>query len=59
MAPPRLSADEVATYREQGLVVPRWRLPRERLAALRAALDRVIADNPGVRPEQLISAQPD
>ena len=56
MSPPGLDADEIDAYREQGVVVPRWRLPPDRLAGLRAALDQVIADNPGVRPEQLISA---
>jgi len=56
MSQPSLSADEIAAYREQGVVVPGWRLPPDRLACLREALDRVIADNPGVRPEQLISA---
>ena len=56
MRPPGLDADEIDAYREQGVVVPRWRLPPGRLAGLREALDQVIADNPGVRPEQLISA---
>jgi phytanoyl-CoA dioxygenase PhyH len=56
MSPPGLDADEIDAYREQGVVVPRWRLSPARLAGLRAALDQVIADNPGVRPEQLISA---
>jgi ectoine hydroxylase-related dioxygenase (phytanoyl-CoA dioxygenase family) len=56
MPQPGLDADEIDAYREQGVVVPRWRLPPDRLAGLRAALDQVIADNPGVRPEQLISA---
>jgi len=56
LSQPSLSADEIAAYREQGVVVPGWRLPPDRLACLREALDRVIADNPGVRPEQLISA---
>jgi hypothetical protein len=51
-----LRADELATYRRDGLLVPDYRLPDAQLQRLREALDRLIADNPGVRPEQLISA---
>jgi ectoine hydroxylase-related dioxygenase (phytanoyl-CoA dioxygenase family) len=54
--PAHLTEAEVAAYRERGIVVPGWRLPAERLARLRAALERVIAANPGLRPETLISA---
>ncbi len=53
---PRLSANEVAAYRRDGYVIPRWRLSAAKLSVLRAALDRLIADNPEIRPEQLISA---
>lgn len=53
---PSLTPEELQTYRRDGLVVPAYRLPPAQLAAMRAALDRLIADNPGVRPEQLISA---
>ncbi|MCC7048213.1 MAG: phytanoyl-CoA dioxygenase family protein [Alphaproteobacteria bacterium] len=52
----RLSPGEVARYRAEGYVVPRWRLPPAKLAFLRAALDRLLADNPTIRPEKLISA---
>jgi hypothetical protein len=52
----RLTPDELETYRRDGLVIPSSRLPDAQLASLRAALDRLIAANPGVRPEQLISA---
>lgn len=51
-----LSPDEIARYRADGYVVPRLRLPAARVDALREALDRLIADNPGVRPERLVSA---
>ncbi|MEM7544825.1 MAG: phytanoyl-CoA dioxygenase family protein [Pseudomonadota bacterium] len=50
-----LTAEEVETYRRDGIVVPSFRLPQARMNALVAELDRVIADNPGVRPEKLIS----
>ena len=52
----RLSAVEVAQYRELGYVVPGFRLPPGRVAAMRDALDALIRDNPGVRPEKLVSA---
>lgn len=50
-----LNDDELAQYREQGFVVPRFRLSAERVGILREALDRVIQDNPDTRPEQLVS----
>ncbi len=52
--PQRLGADELATYREQGLVIPQYRLPPAQLATMRAALDRLIAENPKTRPEHLV-----
>jgi ectoine hydroxylase-related dioxygenase (phytanoyl-CoA dioxygenase family) len=51
-----LHPDEVAQYQREGWVVPRWQLPAARVAAMVQALDRLIADNPGVRPEKLVSA---
>ena len=50
-----LTPEEIATYRRDGLVIPRYRLGPDRVAQLEGALDRLLADNPGVRPEQLIS----
>jgi hypothetical protein len=52
----RLTADEVSSYRQQGWVIPRWRLPAEHVARLAAALETLLRDNPGVRPEKLVSA---
>ena len=52
----QLSADEVARYRQDGWVKPAWRLPPQRVASMRQALDDLIARNPGVRPEKLVSA---
>jgi hypothetical protein len=52
----RLSPEEKARYREAGFVVPLYRLPAARLAALGTALEDLLARNPGVRPEKLISA---
>jgi ectoine hydroxylase-related dioxygenase (phytanoyl-CoA dioxygenase family) len=53
---PRLDAAEVAHYAAEGYVVPRFRLPSGEVGALRKALDALIRDNPGVRPEKLVSA---
>ena len=52
----RLQDDEITRYHADGWVVPRWRLPGDRVAALQAALDALLRDNPGVRPEKLVSA---
>jgi len=52
----RLSQDERNFYAREGYVVPGWKFPKEKIDKMRAALDRLIADNPGVRPEKLVSA---
>jgi hypothetical protein len=52
----RLHEDEVAHYRREGWVVPRYRLPPARVAAMVQALEQLLRDNPGVRPEKLVSA---
>lgn len=50
-----LAENEVARYRADGIVIPRHRLSAERIDRLRATLDRLIAENPGIRPERLVS----
>ena len=52
----QLSADAVAQYRALGYLIPAYRLPTSRVAHLRESLDRLIRDNPDVRPEKLVSA---
>jgi hypothetical protein len=52
----RLQADEIEHYHREGWVIPRWRLPAARVHAMVQALDDLIARNPGVRPEKLVSA---
>lgn len=47
----QLTADEVAHYRREGWVVPGFALPPQRVAGLRDALEQLLRDNPGVRPE--------
>jgi len=51
-----LRPDEIRQYQEQGYLIPSFRLPDTRVAALRESLERLIRDNPGVRPEKLVSA---
>jgi len=51
-----LHPDEIAHYRQQGYVVPRFALPPAQVAQMRDALDELIRLNPGVRPEKLVSA---
>jgi hypothetical protein len=53
---PHLDQKERAAYDRDGLIIPDARLPEARVGRLREALDRVIADNPGKRPEQLVNA---
>ncbi len=53
---PGLTADEITQYREAGYLVPKLRLSSGQLTAMRTALDELIARNPTVRPEKLVSA---
>lgn len=48
-----LSEQEIRTYREEGLVVADYRLPEDLLSKLTAAVDKLIADHPDIRPELL------
>lgn len=52
----QLSSAEVRHYEAEGYVIPQFRLPPARVALMRDALDALIRDNPGVRPEKLVSA---
>ena len=51
-----LSAEETLHYQERGYVVPRFRLSEAWVLRMQGALDTLIRDNPGVRPEKLVSA---
>ena len=51
-----LTPDEVSQYLEQGYLIPKFSLPSARTDRLRASLERLIRDNPDVRPEKLVSA---
>lgn len=52
----RLDEAEIAHYEREGWVIPRFRLPRDDVRRMVSALDDLIAANPGVRPEKLVSA---
>jgi hypothetical protein len=51
-----LSSAEIAQYRAEGWVIPAFRLPEAQVDGLREALEQLLRDNPGVRPEKLVSA---
>jgi ectoine hydroxylase-related dioxygenase (phytanoyl-CoA dioxygenase family) len=51
-----LNDTEVRHYQEEGFLVPSFRLDPPLVDNLREALDRLIRENPGVRPEKLVSA---
>jgi hypothetical protein len=53
-APLVLTSEELATYRKEGLVIPRYRIAAERLARMRASFERLLKTNPDVRPEMLL-----
>ncbi len=52
----QLSSTEIAHYASEGWLIPQFRLPAAQTDAMRDALDALIAANPGVRPEKLVSA---
>lgn len=52
----QLHPDEIERYRTDGWVVPRFRLPPERVSLMVGALETLLRLNPGVRPEKLVSA---
>ena len=55
----KLSSIERTQYQREGYVVPEFRLADAKVTQLRVTLDKLIADNPGVRPEKLVSAHVD
>lgn len=52
----RLSAQEIDRFREEGLVVPDYRIPAYLLSKMQGGVDKLIALNPEIRPEQLSGA---
>ena len=53
---PSLSSDEVDFYHREGYLIPKVNLSEEELHRFQQSLDRVVEQNPGVRPEFLVSA---
>jgi hypothetical protein len=51
-----LSPADVAHYQRDGYLIPAYRLEPDLLRDLQHALAQLIRDNPGVRPEKLVSA---
>ena len=54
--PTALSKQDIANYHANGYVIPQYRLEPEFVKELQDALNTLIANNPGVRPEKLVSA---
>ena len=54
--PTALSEQDIANYHANGYVIPKYHLEPEFLKELQDALNTLIANNPGVRPEKLVSA---
>lgn len=52
----RLGAGELETYQRDGLVMPPFRFEGEWMERLRAGTERVVAENPDIRPEDLDTA---
>ena len=50
-----LSEKDIADYHANGYVIPKYRLEPAFLKELQDALNTLIANNPGVRPEKLVS----
>jgi ectoine hydroxylase-related dioxygenase (phytanoyl-CoA dioxygenase family) len=54
--PTAFSKQDIANYHANGYVIPQYRLEPEFVKELQDALNTLIANNPGVRPEKLVSA---
>ena len=48
-----LTATEIEQYREQGYVIPKYRLPDELVKSLRQSLDRLLATYTDVAQEDI------
>jgi len=50
-----LAPEEVAAYRRDGYIVPRWRLPADDLERLQGLMTRLVADNPTLLDKPIVS----
>ena len=51
---PHFSSLQIAQYREDGYLVPNWKIPPAQLAAMRAALDRLLEANSHLSSDNMI-----
>ena len=51
-----LSKNDVDRYRADGYIIPSYKLQPEYLKELQNALNALIRNNPGIRPEKLVNA---
>lgn len=51
-----LSPEEIAAYRRDGYIVPRWRLASDDLAALQGAVSHLVEDNPTLLDQSIVGA---
>ena len=51
-----LSSENIDRYHSQGYLIPEFALDADEVNKLRGTLDNLLAANPGVRPEKLLSA---
>lgn len=51
-----LTEQECRSYQEQGYVIPKFALSQSEVDTLRSTIDRMIDNNPDVRPEHLVNA---
>ncbi len=51
-----LNSGEISQYQDRGYLIPGFRLAQCKVDRLRQSLERLILDNPDVRPEKLVSA---
>ena len=52
----QLSTSEIQQYHASGYLVPNFRLATPKITHLQTVLNELIVNNPGVRPEKLVSA---
>jgi hypothetical protein len=50
----KLTAEEMAIYERDGLVVPNYRLSKDLVGRMLDSMEKLIRDNPNIRPEMLL-----
>ena len=49
-----LTDKDINSYKNNGYLTPKWKLPNSKLNLLKSHIDKIIIDNPNIRPEQLV-----